>query len=199
MRLSHDMPRMTPEALQRVTDALAPACSGYMCESSSASLRKRNTRGIVTVHLQCEGCGRSLGGAMKRDQHYFWQSYEDWDENIIEEHRNYVNQESATHLAGWDAKFAAQKQISEQVAKERSEWYSRVFLTTPEWRHARDRVMWRSRGICEACLDNPAQDVHHITYAMGKLPPAWELKAVCRACHKRLHAWKETEDHDTSV
>jgi hypothetical protein len=54
--------------------------------------------------------------------------------------------------------------------------------------------MERAGGACEACLDAPAQQVHHLTYDFGKLPPAWELRAVCRGCHERLHAgWCDAE------
>ena len=53
--------------------------------------------------------------------------------------------------------------------------------------------MARADNLCEACLARPASDVHHLTYDLGRLPPAWELRAVCRACHDRLHAWTRTD------
>ena len=59
--------------------------------------------------------------------------------------------------------------------------------TSQEWDHIKSRVLWRSAGVCEACLDNDADTVHHLTYDHGKIPPAWELKAVCQTCHVRLH------------
>jgi hypothetical protein len=65
--------------------------------------------------------------------------------------------------------------------------YREWCLSSPDWAAIRDRVLWRSRGFCEACLVEKAVTAHHITYEFGKLPPAWCLKAVCAKCHERLH------------
>jgi RNase P subunit RPR2 len=85
MNLSHEMPRMTPEGKDRTLAALADPCGAWLCAGTTATLRRRNRRGVVTVCLQCDGCGRTLGGAMKRADHYYWQDYLEWDETLAEE------------------------------------------------------------------------------------------------------------------
>lgn len=34
----------------------------------------------------------------------------------------------------------------------------------------------------------------HLTYRLGVMPPAWQLRAVCMACHDRLHADKRADE-----
>ena len=65
--------------------------------------------------------------------------------------------------------------------------YHQWLLGSPEWADLRQRVLERANYLCEACLLNGTDDVHHLTYDLGLLPPAWELRAVCRECHERLH------------
>ena len=48
-------------------------------------------------------------------------------------------------------------------------------------------VAQRANYICEACLAGPVDHIHHTTYEMGKLPPAWRLRGVCKRCHDSLH------------
>lgn len=60
-------------------------------------------------------------------------------------------------------------------------------LQTPEWRELRARVLDRARGVCEGCLDAPASQVHHLTYDHKGAEFAFELRALCDACHERIH------------
>lgn len=63
----------------------------------------------------------------------------------------------------------------------------------PWWRDLRAKVLVRCAGTCEVCLTAKARHVHHCTYAKGQkgvlrlLVPLRELKAVCIACHDRIH------------
>lgn len=82
------------------------------------------------------------------------------------------------------------EQIAEREARRAS--YSAFTATDKDWHALRNKVMLRANWRCEACLNADARDVHHTTYNHGRLPPAWELKAVCRQCHARLHS--ETDE-----
>jgi uncharacterized protein YdaU (DUF1376 family) len=92
--------------------------------------------------------------------------------------------ERATRLS--EAKRSAGKRAHEKK-KWRKESYSDWLQTSPDWDDIRQRVRQRSDDLCEACLSAKAVDVHHTTYAMGRLPPAWLLRHVCRDCHDRFH------------
>lgn len=169
----------------RVEALLAEPCSGWRCGGGSVRFTKRLIAGNVTIHLQCEACGRSLSGALKRSEFYSWQDFQPWNESLRTAWDEARRVESLQFAS--DTTEAQEKRAAE--AAERRTDYRRWLMTSPDWRTLRDRVMRRSLFICEACLANKAGDVHHITYELGRLPPAWELRAVCRACHDRLHDW----------
>ena len=62
-----------------------------------------------------------------------------------------------------------------------------LYLKTPAWKGLRNRTLARAQGHCEGCGRWPATDVHHLTYAHVGQEFLWELRAVCRDCHDRLH------------
>ncbi len=61
------------------------------------------------------------------------------------------------------------------------------YLRSPQWRALRSKVLSRARGLCEACLEASAAEVHHLTYEHYGHELAWELRAVCVSCHERVH------------
>ena len=48
-----------------------------------------------------------------------------------------------------------------------------------------DQTEWQ--GVCEACGEVRATEVHHLTYKHIGSEFLWELVAICRACHERYH------------
>lgn len=62
-----------------------------------------------------------------------------------------------------------------------------TYLGSADWQRRRAKVMRRADGICEGCLTNSVEEVHHLTYAHVGAEFAFELIAVCRRCHERLH------------
>jgi len=192
MRLHGPLPRMTAEARDRVEKCLAGGC---YCGGETAKLTRRLIRAAVTVHLQCDGCGRSIGGALPRQHHYNWQDYAPWDEDLREDYNRQQQTEAAERLAArqaewksqWDETFANLAAQGEKWAQRRRE-YAMWCRSSPEWHRLRAQVIERADGTCEACLSAPAVTAHHLTYDLGVMPPAWLLRAVCRSCHDRLHA-----------
>jgi hypothetical protein len=63
-----------------------------------------------------------------------------------------------------------------------------------EWKELRLLVLKRAGGTCEACLRRPEVLVHHVSYAMGRRPPAWMLRALCRQCHSRMRDGRRKDD-----
>lgn len=169
MILKGGIVRMSSGMKERVAQLVEQdcACGGLECQ-----LTRRRINGAVTVHLQCLTCGRSLGGAMPRREFTFWQDYPEWDGSLSE--RYYASEERAARVAA--------------VQQEKREQYQEWRDQSPDWLNLRARVLHRAGFVCEACLDRPAVMVHHLTYVHGRLPPAWQLRAVCALCHERLHA-----------
>lgn len=181
----------TPTTKDRVELILASKCDGYLCpQNLPTTLTRRTTaNGVTTIHMQCLSCGRSRSGALKRADFPLWQTFRAWDDELVARHRALVDATQDNRRESYvEASAVRAAEIEQAIAQRRAD-YRRWILTSPEWHKLRDRVWRRAIGQCEACLANRASDVHHLTYRLGKLPPAWELKAVCRECHDRLHDW----------
>lgn len=61
------------------------------------------------------------------------------------------------------------------------------YLRTERWRDLRLRILRRAAGLCEGCLEAPAEQVHHLSYAHRGAEFAFELIALCEPCHERWH------------
>lgn len=62
------------------------------------------------------------------------------------------------------------------------------YLRSDAWKRRAAKIMQRANHTCEGCLTNPATEVHHLTYAHVGHEFAFELVALCRACHHRIHS-----------
>lgn len=86
------------------------------------------------------------------------------------------------------------KKERERLEREREqqerEWRARYnrYMSSPEWREKASLVKKRANGICEGCGKNRATEVHHLTYRNLGSEFLWELRAICRECHERVHA-----------
>lgn len=178
LALSHPLPRLLGNGRKALDLALQRGC---WCGSATATLKRRLiANSTVRVELQCDYCGRSVGGPLKRAEHPFFLDYPVWDDGKAEAFWAKYREEA-------DSRFAAlQKQRAEELARRRADYHAWL-RQSPEWRRIRAAVLRRAGYTCEACLAVPAEHVHHDTYAFGRLPPAWCLRAVCGDCHDRLH------------
>jgi hypothetical protein len=99
----------------------------------------------------------------------------------------------------WQARNRRYEELRQaELDAENAEWRRRynahVNPHNPEWRSLRARVLKRSGGWCEGCGERPAVEVHHLTYKHLGAEFLWELQAVCRECHERIH-----EAHEGSL
>ncbi len=190
LKMRDVIPYVHPPTRQRMLEALERGCDCHHDDQRTASLTQRNG----AAWLQCDACGSSLGSAMKRDHHPKYPSYIRWRQDLADRYRlewdTWRESKREETLAEIDARQDAFKQLAAQRAEayrqkkiEYADWLRR----SPEWAQMRERIFWRCRGRCEACISGNAFAVHHLTYRYGKLPPAWELRAVCQECHERLH------------
>lgn len=186
--LSTPWPRMTPEMRLRVERRLVQGC---WCGAATATLKKRNQSSYIAVWLQCDGCGKGHGEAFRRADHFAWQAYPLWDDTL----RETFNQRYRQKLRE-DGEVRAKERL--EAWRTRSKQYHEWCRTSPEWHAVVERILRRSGRRCEACLQAEATTAHHLTYAQGVLPPAWQLRSVCQACHDRLHADQRGEDDEWS-
>jgi len=183
-----ELPRILSAATRdRVTAVLSGPCRGYECNGLKPMVFTRRviSNGVSQVHIQCLSCGRSAAGPLKRADFPFWQDFVPWGDSLQDRHNAWLQAQLQARQA------AAQSAVQARLAsrEERQRAYHQWLLHSPDWRDLRQRVLIRDNRLCQACLLRPATDVHHLTYELGWLPPAWELRSVCRACHERMHDW----------
>mgnify|MGYP002392504925 CR=1 FL=1 len=136
-----------------------------------AEIRLRTlSNGSTAVVRQCLDCGIQVGPSLPKAQAP--RTIVMFDATIAERHER-----------AWRNRIADQ-QIVEQDA--RREQYG-AYLASPAWAERRAKVLRRDGGICQACLERRATDVHHLNYRRFGREPAFDLVAVCRQCHDEIH------------
>jgi hypothetical protein len=182
MTLRNGMPRMSQAQIDLVIAHLQTGCT--TCRSHTGTMTRRATAsGGLHACIQCDGCGKAVSNALRKAEHYEFMNYPLFDEAKREEYQDgYARRRIETR----EARNA--QVMAGLVTKE--EDYQTKLRSSVEWRSLRGLVLQRARFTCEACLKSPAENVHHLTYEYGMLPPAWFLRAVCRNCHDRIHADK---------
>ena len=158
-----------PAALERLYERSKPCRD---CRAAKWRLCKWERAHGYVVELHCQGCGRAGGRPFPKNEHPGWMNYPEPDLSIKKI---------------WDAE---QREAADQILKEAREAqradYSEWLNSSLEWKKLRKRVLLRARNLCEACLEAQASEVHHLTYDLGLLPPAFYLVAICRPCHERM-------------
>lgn len=175
---------LTPEAIGAIEARLGFPCAPNCPQGTCRLVHRMQANGQVVV-MQCDGCGRSIGGPLKSSDHPGRISYPTWDDGLRDLYNERAGEEARAALE------ARRSAIEEQTAvqrRDRQADYARFTATSKEWWTLRGKVMQRAGWRCEACLNADARHVHHLTYGRGWLPPAWLLRAVCEACHSRLHS-----------
>jgi 5-methylcytosine-specific restriction endonuclease McrA len=62
------------------------------------------------------------------------------------------------------------------------------YLKTDKWKAIRIKVFTRDNYLCQCCLEAPATEVHHLSYAHWKDEWMHELMSVCYNCHhNKIH------------
>jgi len=152
----------------------------FGCEHTGTEIRyKTDSLGRRLYFAQCLTCGASTTSALP--------------------HADIAN---AHHCRPWDDELAAEwgrrrriqaHEIALQVQQERlAEMQNgyHAYLATPEWRGRADAVLARDDRRCQACYPGctgRATQVHHRTYDNIYNEPLFDLVAVCKPCHERLH------------
>jgi len=62
-----------------------------------------------------------------------------------------------------------------------------AYLLSGKWAEKRRKVLKRAGGLCEGCREREAEQIHHLTYRHIYDEFLFELVALCRPCHDRIH------------
>jgi hypothetical protein len=153
-----------------------------LCEHRDTEVRKTVNRAGVRIHVrQCMRCGRSLGQVKRIG------IAAPFDQELLD---LVVAEYTAFHesrVRRWQEEEAARLNQREERRRRRQREYEQ-YLSGPVWRRKRALVMRRCDGVCEACGVEEATQVHHVAYPenFGE-EPLWDLRGVCRSCHRLIH------------
>ena len=148
------------------------------CTHGETQIRTRVvSNGGTHVWRQCQICGEFVGQAIGKS--LAPATHPPADELLLARRRAGRRQQYDEII---------QKHIRRQKSQG-SEWWTKynAYLQTPQWRAIATRVLKRANGICEGCGQAGATQVHHLTYQHVFNEFLFDLVAVCRACHERLH------------
>lgn len=154
------------------------------CECRESEIRRMTTsNGKYQMKRQCLTCGRSVGYALPLTA-LEWRpaDYPEWDRDLSDRY--------------WKAFQDRRNQVANQKNQAFWNWYN-WYLTTQAWQIRREKVMERANGICEACQEVEAAQVHHTTYQHVGAEPLWDLRAVCTPCHDRIHSYRKPWESET--
>jgi 5-methylcytosine-specific restriction endonuclease McrA len=104
-------------------------------------------------------------------------------------HRTAVEEEArSARVIDWVTTESIRRREHKEKAEDAA-WHARheAHLQTPKWKALRHRVMARANGVCEGCGMAQATDVHHLTYVRLGDEMLFDLVAVCRNCHNKIH------------
>jgi 5-methylcytosine-specific restriction endonuclease McrA len=162
--------------------AAIPACPDFWaCDHAKTEIRgKKDSLGRPFFRKQCLRCGRPASSNLPNNK--IPDDVPLWDDTA----------EPAFHAEVSKKREEWRAQHLPVAWRARKEWYRHDYLTSPEWRARREKVMRRANGLCEGCLERRATEVHHVTYEHVGAEMLWELRAICRECHESISDIEET-------
>ena len=143
------------------------------CGETTTELRRFTcSNRTYQVRYQCLACGGSVGNPIP---HY--------------------QVDDLMRLPAWDVNRAVTLRIDREIeridakAAEQAAWRERYdrHIGSTKWRQIADRVLLRADYLCEGCLSARATQVHHLTYDHMGDEFMFELLALCKPCHERIH------------
>jgi 5-methylcytosine-specific restriction endonuclease McrA len=157
--------------------------SEFICTNSFENCCKKvierrfqtKSNGVVIHVMQCNKCGKYTSNKIKKDG----SNVPELDFDLIRRNRDATNR----HFEA--IKYGKTLDTTTQQAVSAKDDY-RIYLQSDEWKAKRRLIIERDK-ICQGCLGDKIDDVHHLTYENVKNEFAFELIGLCRDCHSRLH------------
>ena len=149
----------------------------HNCEHPTSELRDYETsNGGWQRKEQCLNCGKAVSNPVKRDRNL---EVPKWDANLESE---YLKKRAVK-------KSEIENHLIERTANLETEGYViyEEYLDSADWKKRRSAALARDGGLCQACYEADASEVHHLTYERIFEEPLFDLVSVCEDCHKKLH------------
>ena len=156
---------------------------------------KSGYNGSIAYKPFCQMCGRSgqafmlnnlpsIGRDLLNDPER--QTTEEW----VQENKDKIAQDKS---AMWSELYEQSQALkAEKKEEEDRVWWEKynAYLVSPRWQKLRRLVIKRD-VICQGCLENPIEQVHHKTYERMGDELLFDLIGLCKACHDRIHLWED--------
>lgn len=146
---------------------------------------------------QCTVCGERVGDWLSRGHPDVLNQVdpEPFDEVLQERERSqrYARAQEAyiQQQAEWRSRRDAEIQQRRAVLEREWQLKYEAYRRSPQWQELRRLVFQRAGGLCEGCGKQQAAQVHHLSYEHMGCEFLWELRAVCRSCHRRVHGLED--------
>lgn len=156
------------------------ALDEFHCDHPETEIRYRViANGIKQYKEQCLVCGRpTTNNAIAHKKIPDIESVLEWDQNLENSYMFQVQERAGEirleQLKQWQSRDT-----------EWDKWYQ-AYISSPEWKDKRSRVLERDNYQCKACERRKATQVHHLTYKHVGDEPLFDLVSVCDTCHDRL-------------
>lgn len=164
----------------------------FNCPHVTKELRKQIIADGSTRYVyQCIFCGHSQGQPIKKDKAFELSGDcepPDFDLSIKD---NWDYRKKCDHDK------IEQDYLRKRQNKDTEFWKGYdAYLKTEEWKEIRKKVLFRAQDICEGCRENHAIHVHHLSYEHVGNEFLFELVAVCKDCHDRIHEKDEIDEEE---
>lgn len=141
------------------------------CESKTPCKRVL-VNGTIQYGLQCQNCGSWQSRKYKSFGLSVPSPLPEYDEEIK---RNYRKRTTDEYVGKMN-----------KEASEREDEYNQ-YIGSDKWKRKRIIVMERDNYMCQGCLKNRADHVHHLTYDRFGNELLFDLVALCWICHDIAH------------
>lgn len=164
------------------TDEVAEFHQSECKHGSSEPRIFTNAGGSTAIRSQCLKCGQALGTALSKANY----PNAGFFDTTLREAYNRTRQSTLDDIKRRHFQLQEKGETSFQMEY-------KAYLASPEWKAKRALVMRRAAGICEGCGLVRATDVHHLTYRNFMDELLFQLVAVCRGCHDKIHQDNNTD------
>ena len=136
--------------------------------------------GREQVYRCCTLCGERVGTALSQKDRNWVTSLKELPAELVHSYASRRKKEKRALLLR-----LAREQFAERG---RSTKAYQQYIASPEWKAMRDKIFERCGGLCEGCREQPAVEVHHLSYRHFMAEFLFELAGLCHECHERWHA-----------
>lgn len=130
--------------------------------------------------LICLDCGKKMPHGTN---HGCWWPHDENDISLPE--WDYASFEDKIREA--QKKESNARQAAFELEERKKHWEYEKYLNSLEWQTKRYKVLKRANFRCESCMDAEAKQVHHCNYKSIFNECLFDLRAVCKQCHQKIH------------